>query len=67
MFNYKISFSKKTVFWEKTAKNSFVGGRDHFEGRRTFGTKINITILVGIDFLNIFHLTIFSKKETIFS
>ncbi len=29
-------------------------------------TKINITFFVGIEVLNIFHLTIFSKK-TIFS
>ncbi len=29
-------------------------------------TKINITFLVGIEILNIFHLTIFSKKTNIF-
>ncbi len=30
-------------------------------------TKINITLCVGNWVLNIFHLTIFSKKKTIFS
>ncbi len=67
MFYYKTSFSKKAVFSEKTAKNVFVGRHDRFEGRGRLATKINITSFVGIEVLNIFHLTFFSKKKTIFS
>ncbi len=43
-----------------------MGGHDRFEGRGASGTKINITFFVGIDVLNIFHLTKFSKKNNIF-
>ncbi len=39
MFYYKTNFSKKAVFSEKTAKNSFVGGRDRFVARRASGNK----------------------------
>ncbi len=67
MFYYKTSFSKKAVFLEKTAKNQFVEGQDHSEGRGRLVTKINIIFFVGIDVLNIFHLITFSKKKTIFS
>ncbi len=63
MFHYKISFSKKAVFLEKIEKNPFVGGHDHFEGRGRLAIKINITFFVGINVLNIFHLTTFSKKK----
>ncbi len=66
MFYYKKSFSKKAVFLEKTAKNSFVERHDRLEGRERLVTKINITFFVDIDVLNIFHLTTFSKR-TIFS
>ncbi len=66
MFYYRTSFSKKAIFLEKTAKNPFVGGHGSFEGRGHLGTKINITFFVGIDVLNIFYLTIFSKKNNIF-
>ncbi len=43
-----------------------MGGHDRFEGRGRLATKINTIFFVGIDVLNIFHLTIFLKK-TIFS
>ncbi len=62
MIYYKTSFSKKAVFWEKTVKNLFVGGHNRFEGRGHLATKINITFFIGIDGLNIFHLTTFLKK-----
>ncbi len=60
MFCYKTSFSDKAVFLEETAKNSFMGGHDSFDGG--LATHINVTFFVGIEVLNIFHLTIFSKK-----
>ncbi len=66
MFYYKTRVSKKAVFLEKTAKNPFVRGHDRFERRGRLATKINVTFFVGIDVLNIFHLTTFLKK-TIFS
>ncbi len=64
MFYYETSFSRKAVFLKKTAKNPFASGHDRFEkGGGCLATKINITFSVGIDVLNIFHLTIFSKKN----
>ncbi len=48
--------------WEKP----FVGGHDHFEGKGCPATKININFFVGKEVLNIFHVTNFSKKKTIF-
>ncbi len=63
MFYSRTSFSKRAVFLEETAKNPFVVGNDHFQGRGHLATKINITFFVGIDGLNIFYLTIFSKKK----
>ncbi len=66
MFYYKTSFSKKAIFSEKTAKNPFVEGHDRFEGRGRLATKICINFFVGIAVLNIFHLTIFSKRRHIF-
>ncbi len=65
MFYYRTSFSKKAVFLEKIVKNPFVRAQGSFEGRGHMATKINITFFVGIDVLNIFYLTSFSKK-TIF-
>ncbi len=66
MFYYRTSFSKKAVFLEKTTKNPFVGGYCRFERRGHLATKINITFFVGINVLNIFYLTTFSKKNNIF-
>ncbi len=60
MFYYKTSFSKKAVFLEKTAKTPLVRGHDRYEGR---GQKLIEPFFVGIDVLNIFHLTTFSKKQ----
>ncbi len=65
LFNCEKS-TKKVVLSEKTLKNQFVGGHSRFEGREHLAIKINITFFVGIDVLNIFYLTTFSKK-TIFS
>ncbi len=58
-----LDFLKKVVFSEKTAKNLFVERYDRFEGRGHLASKINITYFVGIVVLNIFHITIFSKKQ----
>ncbi len=38
-FHVKYVFRKKAVFLEKTAKNPFVGGHEHFEGRGASGEK----------------------------
>ncbi len=65
MFYYKTSFSKKAVFLEKTGKNPFAKGQDHFEGRGRLTTEINVTFFVGIDVLNIFYWTILLKKNNI--
>ncbi len=52
---------------EKNAKNHLWEDINNcFEEREAFGTKINMTFFVGIDVLNIFLSTTFSKK-TIFS
>ncbi len=60
MFYNRTSFSKKAVFSEKIAKNPFVGGHDHFEGRGgRLATKMNITFFVGLEVLNIFYVTVF--------
>ncbi len=40
MFYNKISFSKKAIFLEKTAKNPFVGGHDCFEGMGRLATNL---------------------------
>ncbi len=66
MFYYKTNFSKNAIFLEKTVENPFVGGHERFEVRGRPATNINITFSVGINVLNIFRLTTFSKK-TIFS
>ncbi len=66
MSYYGSSFSKKAVFLEKTEKNPFVEGLNRFEGRGCLATKISITFFVGIDVLNIFHFTTFSKKKQYF-
>ncbi len=34
-----------------------------FEGRRRQAAKINTTLFVGVEVLNIFYLTVFSKKK----
>ncbi len=66
MFYYKTSFSKKAVFLEKIAKNHLWEDMTVLRGVGHLATKVNITFFVGVDVLNIFHLTTFSKK-TIFS
>ncbi len=63
MFYYKADFSKKAVFLEETAKNPFVGGQNRFEEMGHLARRISIIFFVGIDVLNIFHLTTFSKKQ----
>ncbi len=72
MFYYKTSFLKKAVFSEKTAKNLFVEGHDHFEGRGRLATKIIITFFVSFQVLYSFSFNNFFKKKkknkkTIFS
>ncbi len=66
MFYYKTSVSKKAVFLEKIGKTPFVGGHNHFEGRKTSGDKNQYNLFVGISILNIFYLTTFSKKSNVF-
>ncbi len=66
MFYYRTSFSKKAVFLEETAKTPSVRGNYHFEGKGAPGDKNQYNLFIGIDVLNIFHLTTFLKK-TIFS
>ncbi len=62
----EIKAYKKAVFLEKTTKNPFVGRHGRFEGRGHLATIINIIFVIGVDILNVFYLTTFSKK-TIFS
>ncbi len=52
---------EKLYFW-KNCGRPFVGGHDCFEGKGHLVTKIKITFLLGYEILNIFPLTIFSKK-----
>ncbi len=48
-------------------KNHFWEDMTILRGRGRLATKININFLVGNEILNIFRLTIFKKKKTIFS
>ncbi len=67
MFYYKTNFSKKnSIFGENSEKP--ICGKDmtDLRGGEHLATKINRTFFVGIDVLNIFYLTIFSKKNDIF-
>ncbi len=56
-----------SIYFEKIAKNHLQEDTTILRGRECLATKINITIFVGNEVLNIFHLTIFSEKKTIFS
>ncbi len=62
----KQVFRKKQYFWRKRRNTHLWEEMTHFEGRGHLATKINITFFVGIDVLNIFYLTTFSKKNNIF-
>ncbi len=66
MFYYKTNFSKKAIFLKKIAKNP-VEDMTGLKGGARLSTKISITFFVGIEVLNIFHLTIFSTKTIFFS
>ncbi len=48
--------------WKNCGK-SFVGGHVNFDGKGCLATKININFFVRNEVLNIFHTTIFSKKQ----
>ncbi len=51
----------------KNCEKPFAGGRTYrFEVRGRLATNVNITFFVGFEVLNIFHLTIFSKKKQYF-
>ncbi len=64
MFYYLTSFSKKkTLLSEKTVKNHSWKDLNVLKGRGRLATKINITFFVGNEILNVFYLTIFSKKK----
>ncbi len=66
-FLMSILSSRKTsrmffnLYW-KNCKKPFMWENDHFERNTCLSTKINITFFVGIEVLNIFHITI-KKKE----
>ncbi len=67
MFYYFTRISKKAVFLEKTAKNSFVGGHDRFEGRGASGDQNQYNLFdrhwgfVYFSFNNFFGKRIFFK------
>ncbi len=71
-FRTSILSSRKTsqmffdLYW-KNCEKPFVGVHDLFERKRSWATKININFFVKNEVSNIFHITIFSKKITIFS
>ncbi len=67
MFYYKTSFLIKAVFLEKTVKNPFVEEHCRFEGWKASGDKNQYNFFIGIDVLNVFHLTILKKKKQYFS
>ncbi len=48
---------------QKNGEERFVEDIIILRGRRHLATKPNITFFVGNEVLNIFHLTIFSKKK----
>ncbi len=60
------SFSKKAAFSEKMAKPQFLGLKSLMKGTGRPSTKMNITSFMGNEILNIFYLTIFSKKAIFF-
>ncbi len=67
-FRMSIFSSRKTlrVFFDlcwKNCEKPFVWGQDHFEGKECLATKININFFVRNEFLNIFRITIFSKRK----
>ncbi len=66
MFYYRISFLKKAVFLERTAKNPFVGGRDRFAGRGTSGDKIQYNLFCRCWSFEYLSLTNFFEKNNIF-
>ncbi len=65
MFYYRTSFSKK-VFLEKTAKNLFVGGHDHFEGRGASGDKNQYNLFCRHRRFEYFSFNNFFEKNNIF-
>ncbi len=72
IFSQMSIFSSRKTLWIffnlcwKNSENPFVGGHDHFEGKGCLVTKININYFARNKVLNIFHVTIFSKKNNIF-
>ncbi len=62
IFFHSIIFSKEAIFSEKTAKNRFWGPRQFLKGIGRLLTKMNMTFFIENVILNLFSLTIFSKK-----
>ncbi len=60
--NFNKFFEKSSIF-RKNCEKPFVGENYRFEGKVASGDKINVALLVGNVELNIYHLTIFSKKK----
>ncbi len=58
------SFLKKGCISWKNGKKPFLGLKSLLKGRKCLATKMNVTFFMGNEVLNIFHLTIFSKKAT---
>ncbi len=66
MFYYRTIFSKKAVFLEKMAKNPFVGGRGHYEGRGASGDKNQYNLFCRHRRSKYFSSNNFFKKNIIF-
>ncbi len=66
MFYYRTSFSKNAVFLEETAKNPFVGGNDHFEGKGASGDKNQYILFCRYRRFEYFLSNNFFKKNNIF-
>ncbi len=63
MFYYKTVFRKMQYFWRKLRKTHLWVDTTVLRGGRRLVTEINITFFVGVEVLNIIHLTIFSRKR----
>ncbi len=68
-FRMSILSSRETswMFFNLCWKNCeklFVGGHDHFQGKRCLATKINVDFFVRNEVLNILHITVFCLSFT---
>ncbi len=56
-------FFKNSNIFQKTAKNLLWEDMTNLRGKGCLLTKMNITLFVGNEVLNIFYLSVFSKKQ----